>query len=121
VAGSPADSQSVNRYLYCAASPIGGLDPSGHELGTGDFFFEAALVVIGAVISVVCIPEAVAGLALGKGVQLLLVLTYEAIVHLVGYIVKYTWEHPGVDNGYDGPGIKWGWAKPQGKNYFRAP
>jgi RHS repeat-associated protein len=30
IAGSPADSQAVNRYLYCGANPIAGTDPSGH-------------------------------------------------------------------------------------------
>jgi len=31
VAGSPADSQALNRYSYCESNPICGTDPSGHD------------------------------------------------------------------------------------------
>jgi RHS repeat-associated protein len=31
IAGSPADSQAVNRYLYCGVAPIGRGDTSGHN------------------------------------------------------------------------------------------
>jgi RHS repeat-associated protein len=31
VAGSPADSQAVNRYLYCGADPVNGADPLGND------------------------------------------------------------------------------------------
>jgi RHS repeat-associated protein len=31
IAGSPADSQAVNRYLYCGANPISNSDPNGHD------------------------------------------------------------------------------------------
>jgi RHS repeat-associated protein len=32
VAGSPADSQAVNRYLYCRSEPVSDSDPSGHGI-----------------------------------------------------------------------------------------
>jgi RHS repeat-associated protein len=35
IAGSPADSQAVNRYLYCGANSIGRVDPGGR--GTPEF------------------------------------------------------------------------------------
>ena len=31
MAGSPAESQSLNRYNYCGSNPIGATDPSGHR------------------------------------------------------------------------------------------
>ena len=31
IAGSPADSQAVNRYLYCGANPVGRVDPKGRN------------------------------------------------------------------------------------------
>ena len=36
MAGSVADSQAVNRYMYCGASPIGRVDPSGHGQNIDD-------------------------------------------------------------------------------------
>jgi RHS repeat-associated protein len=32
VAGSPADSQALNRYNYCQGDPVNATDPSGHRI-----------------------------------------------------------------------------------------
>ena len=45
VAGSPADSQAVNRYLYCCANPVGRVDPGGHNALWGDDTVEAVEAV----------------------------------------------------------------------------
>jgi RHS repeat-associated protein len=48
VAGSPADSQAVNRYLYCGANPVGGADSTGHVEGYA--YAVGAAIAVGAII-----------------------------------------------------------------------
>jgi len=43
VAGSPMDSQALDRYNYCSSSPIGAADPNGHETKTrSELLYEAS-------------------------------------------------------------------------------
>ena len=46
VAGSPDDSQAVNRYAYCEANPIGRRDPGGHLFGIDDLIILVAICAI---------------------------------------------------------------------------
>jgi RHS repeat-associated protein len=46
-AGSVADSQAVNRYLYCGANPVAHYDSGGHEDGTPLILLGIAIVVAG--------------------------------------------------------------------------
>ena len=56
IAGSVADSQAVNRYLYCGANPIGRVDPRGHASGPGDDDINQGIALIkGAAVALILV------------------------------------------------------------------
>jgi RHS repeat-associated protein len=46
IAGSAADSQALNRYLYCGANPIGLYDPDGHGPPAQNFISMAIAIAV---------------------------------------------------------------------------
>jgi RHS repeat-associated protein len=83
IAGSVADSQAVNRYLYCGANPVATSDTNGHGGGNGLAFVlvtlglvflavEAIFLVVGALAFVgvtAAAADAVAATALGTAAE----------------------------------------------------
>jgi RHS repeat-associated protein len=73
IAGSPVDSQAVNRYLYCGANPVAHYDANGHGGGLPDieiFAYEVVGAILTALGATMMIGAEVATLTFAIGALL---------------------------------------------------